>query len=177
MESLASQQSRHEEGTDVRRFLARRGAILIKETRDIGRVPGLYRDSLLISTAVLAFVKGQHKDMSYGVHIQRQDAEEVTESSVYLDFDELTELIDGFDFIRTSAKNMVGQERDYTEVTYSTKDNARIGFFLQSGKLQCFVSLESHRDTSFFDDTEFQRLKLLLLKSRDHLVARGASVA
>ena len=177
MDTLTQRQQQQEGGTSVRQFLARRGAVLVKETRDIGRSQGLYRDSLMVSTAVLAFVKGQHKDMSFGIRIERQDVEERTDSSVYLDFDEIPELVDAFDFIKSSAVRMAEQQLDYTEVTYSTKDGAKIGFFQNAGKQQYFIHLEPHRDMSFLSDLEFQRLKLLLLKAKEHLLSRGASVA
>ena len=176
MESLIEQQHNQEEGTNVRKFLARRGAVLVRETRDTGSVSGIYRDVLLISTSVLAIVKKLHKDMSYGVRIERQDSEEKTESSVYLDYDELSELVDAFDFIRDSAIEMAKHERDYTEVTYSSKDNAKIGFFLQNGKLQYFVALESRRETCFLKDNAFQQLKEMILKAKNHLISCGASV-
>lgn len=65
-------------GTDVRRFLARRGAVVIKETRDIGGLPGLYTESLVLSTMVLAYVKGPFKEMSYGVKFERNEDDRTT---------------------------------------------------------------------------------------------------
>lgn len=177
MESIVDQQKRQEEGTNLRQFLTRRGVVLIKETRNIGRSVGLYRDSLLVSTTVLALVKGQHKDMSYGIRVERQNDEEQTESSVYLDFDEVAELVDAFDFIKGSATNMAEQRRDYTEVTYSTKDGAQIGFFQNSGKQQYFIHLTPDGEMTFLSDIEFQRLKLILLKGREHLLSRGATIS
>lgn len=38
------------EGTNVRRFLAYRGVIVIKETRDIGKCKGNYGDAISIAT-------------------------------------------------------------------------------------------------------------------------------
>ena len=115
--------------------------------------------------------------MSYGVRVERQDEEEKTNSSAYFDFDEIAEMVDAIDFIKSSAAQMAGQQRDYTEVTYSTKDRAKLGFFQDSGKQQFFVHLEQHRSISFLADLGFQRFKLLLLKAKEHLLSRGASVA
>jgi hypothetical protein len=40
------------EGTNVRQFLAHRGSIVIKEIREIGKLKGLYSDSIIVSTLI-----------------------------------------------------------------------------------------------------------------------------
>src|SRR5262244_1401504 len=117
------------EGTNVRRFLAYRGAIVVKEIRDVGKFKGNYGDTISIATMILAVVKGTTRQTSYGVQLERTDRDANTTSSVFLDFDELDELMEAFDFIRALAAEIRSQQRDYTEVTYSTKDNARFGFY------------------------------------------------
>ncbi|WP_338818903.1 hypothetical protein [Acidovorax temperans] len=164
------------EGTEVRKFLARRGAIAIKETRDLGVVPGLYTDDLLVSTMVLAIVKGAQREMSYSVKLERRDDQKNTTASVLLDYDELPELIEAFDFIASHALEMQGRQRDYTEVTYSTKDAARFGFFQSRGQQQIFVAPELHGDLIFLADHDFPRLKSLLGQAKSHLESKGASL-
>lgn len=163
-------------GTEARRFLARRGAVVVKETRDIGIVPGLYVDDLLVSTMVIAVVKGAHRDMSYSVKIERRDEEKNTTSSALLDYDEVSELLDAFHFISEKTLEMEGSQRDYTEVTYSTKDAARFGFFHNRGDQQIFVVLESHGDTTFLADYDFPKLRTLLEQAKLHLESKGASL-
>jgi hypothetical protein len=163
-------------GTEARRFLARRGAVAVRETRDIGVVPGLYLDDLLVSTMVIAIVKGPHREMSYSVKVERRDEDKNTTTSVLLDYDEVPELLEAFDFISSNALDMVGKPRDYTEVTYSTKDAARFGFFQSKGKQQMFVALELHGATTFVADHDFPRLKALLAQAKTHLESKGASL-
>jgi hypothetical protein len=45
-----------------------------------------------------------------------------------LDYDEIAEVIEALGFIDDVAKKMFGQQRDYTEVNYLTKDNLKFGF-------------------------------------------------
>lgn len=163
-------------GTEARRFLARRGVVAVKETRDIGIVPGLYVDDLLVSTMVIAIVKGPHRDMSYSVKIERRDEEKNTTSSVLLDYDEVPELLEGFDFISDKTLEIKGLQRDYTEVTYATKDAARFGFFHNRGDQQIFVALEPHGHTTFLTDYDFPKLRALLSQAKLHLESKGASL-
>lgn len=163
------------EGTNVRQFLAQRGAIVIKETKNTGRLQGLYNDSLVISTMVIALVKGEIKNMSYGVKLERADQDDDIRSSVFLDYDELDELIAGFDFIRTTANDLKLHRRDYTEVTYSTKDNAQFGFFQDiQQQQQAFIVLEPHGEMVFTTVDNLKKIKELLLNSKSHLESRGA---
>jgi hypothetical protein len=163
-------------GTEARRFLARRGAVAVRETRDIGVVAGLYMDDLLVSTMVIAIVKGPHREMSYSVKVERRDEDKNTTTSVLLDYDEVPELLEAFDFISGNALDMEGKQRDYTEVTYSTKDGARFGFFQNKGAQQMFVALQPHGETTFVADHDFPRLKSLLSQAKAHLDSKGASV-
>ena len=108
------------QGTTVGRFLANRGVIVVKENRPSGRCKGEHGDSIIAEAVVLSVVKGAKKDTSYGVRLERIDEHGDTDSVVFLDFDELTELINAIDFISQTAAQLSSQVRDYTEVTYST---------------------------------------------------------
>lgn len=176
MQSLPNTDTLETTGTDVRRFLARRGAVVIKETRDVGSVNALYSATLALSTMVIAVVKDDIRDMSYGVKVERQDADRNSTSSVFLDFDEISELADAFDFIHSTAADMALKQRDYTEVTYSTKDNARFGFYQDKGRQQAFIALQPHDETTFLPAGDLIRLKSLLVKAKAHLESLGASV-
>jgi hypothetical protein len=165
------------EGTSVRRFMARRGAIVVKETRDIGSVQGIYSDKILLAAVVIAVVQHGKREMSYGVQLERVAQDRNTTASVFLDFEELGELKDALDFISATAKDFGSQQRDYTEITYSTRDRARLGFYQdKNGNQQAFVELQPHSDMSFFELDELTRLKLVLEKGKFHLESRGAAV-
>jgi hypothetical protein len=164
------------EGTNVRRFLAYRGAIVVKETRDIGQCKGNYGDSISIATMVLTVVKGTIRDTSYGVRLEHLDRDSNTDSSVFLDFDELDELMDAFDFVKSLAGELRSHQRDYTEVTYSTKDNARFGFYQnEQQQQQAFIALSPHGGMTFLLVEHLPKLKELLLAAKNHLVSRGAT--
>lgn len=134
------------EGTNVRQFLAHRGSVVIKEFREVGKLKGQYRDTIVASTLILAIVKGLNRNTSFGVKLERTGTESYSESSVLLDFDELHELMEVFDFIGSLAASLKYQKCDYTEVVYSTKDNAEFGFYQDKNQQQqAFVKISPHK--------------------------------
>lgn len=138
--------------------------------------------SITVSTLILAIVKGTDRLTSHGVKLENVtyhgvDMESVTptSSSVLLDFDELDELMEAFDFIDSLAKNLRPQKCDYTEVHYSTKDDAQFGFYQDKEQNQrAFVKVSPHDKTAFFDLPQLIKLKELLLSAKEHLITRGA---
>jgi hypothetical protein len=110
-----------EKSTNVGRFLARRGILLIKEFRDMSAVKGEYGGKVSVSTLILSSAQTTRGDVQYGVKLEHTDEDGDIRGSGFLDYDEIAELIGAFDFIHSVANKMVGQQRDYTEVTYQTK--------------------------------------------------------
>ena len=163
------------EGTNVRHFLAHRGSVIVKEFREVGKLKGQYSDSIMVSTLILAIVKGTNRNTSYGVKLERTGTESYADTSVLLDFDELNELMGAFDFIDSLAANLRSQKCDYTEVAYSTKDNAQFGFYQdKKQQQQAFVKISPLGELTFLDLADLVKLKELLLSAQKHLITRGA---
>lgn len=174
MSDLA-QASSVDQGTNVGRFLANRGVIVVKENRPAGRCKGEHGDSIFAETLILNVIKGTKKDTSYGVRLERVDQDGDTDSAVFLDHDELPELINAIDFITHTAEELSGQVRDYTEVTYSTKDGATFGFYHSDQGQLAFLKLSDHRSSTFLPVNRLGVLKQMLQDSRAHLQSCGAS--
>jgi hypothetical protein len=114
--------------TNVGRFLAKRGILLIKEFRDMLSVYGDYPGKITISSLILSTAKSTHGEVLYGVKLEHLDDDNAVQGSGFLDYDEIEEVVGAFDFLDSVAQQMLVQQRDYTEVTYSTKDNLNSGF-------------------------------------------------
>ena len=162
------------EGTNVRKFLAQRGAIVVKETRTMGKASCAYGETILVSTMIIVVGVGEARNVTYGAKLERSDTKGNPSSSVLLDFDELKEVLEAFDFIASVAADMRQQQRDYTEVTYSTKDNARFGFYQNTGTQQAFIALTFHDGSAFLPVNDLANIKNLLGQSRTHLASKGA---
>lgn len=163
------------EGTNVRNFLAHKGSIVVKEFREIGKLKGRYSDSIMISTLILAIIKGANRKTSYGVKLEHVGTESYSDLSVLLDFDELHELAEAFDFISSLAEKLKIQKCDYTEVVYSTKDDAQFGFYQDKDQQQqAFIKINSHDEIMFIDLPYLEKFKFILLNAQQHLIDRGA---
>ncbi|MCD7098992.1 hypothetical protein [Stenotrophomonas sp. MMGLT7] len=163
------------QGTSVSRFLANRGAIVVKETRPVGRLKGEHGDVVSAETMILNVVKGTKKDTSYGVRLERSDSGGDFDSAVFIDYDELDELIGAIDFISTTATQLQNQARDYTEVTYSTKDSAKVGFYHSKEGQLAFLMLSDHRGNTFLPVHRLAILKQIFQDAKSHLTASGAT--
>lgn len=164
------------EGTNVRQFLAHRGSVVVKEFRDVGKLKGEYNDTIMVSTVILTIVKGKNRNVTHGVKLERTGSESYSDSSVLLDFDELHELMQAFDFVDSLAANLKAKKYDYTEVAYSTKDNAAFGFYQdKQQQQQGFVKISPHSDLTFLDIAHFVKLKKLLSDAQKYLITRGAN--
>jgi hypothetical protein len=175
---IRHEQSREdgESGTNVGRFLAKRGLLLMKESREIGTVKCDYGkkiaiSSLLISAASSASSRGE---TNFGIRVEESDEYGQVQGGAFLDFDELAEFIGALSFVDNIAKQMLQQQRDYTEITYSTKDNVRFGFYQSHGQQQGFLDIKGYGDSVFLSIDKLQTAKQLVETARKYLLSRGA---
>lgn len=160
--------------TNVGQFLAKRGIILVKEFRDILAVKGEYGGKIDVATVVLSSAKSTRGDVQFGVKLEHIDSNGDTRGSGFLDYDELDELIGAFDFVDGVASQMKGQLRDYTEVTYSTKDNMKFGFYQSEGQQQAFVDVGGYGESLFISLPRLKQLQQSIEAAKSHLLSRGA---
>lgn len=157
------------QGTNVQRFLAQRGAVIIKETKEIGKVQGKFSHAILVSAMKVTVGQGSEQATSYGIKLIHSDENRGTEVSVFLDFDELEEVIDAFNFIASSSQEFKNQQREYTEVTYSTKDNAQFGFYQKEQNQQAFIQLLPSDSLVFFALEKLDGLKSHVNAAKEYL--------
>jgi hypothetical protein len=79
-------------------------------------------------------VKGTERQVSVGVKFEQAETDTQTASAAFVDSDEVEEFLGAFRFIASSAGQMAHDRRDYTEVTYSTRDDVTIGFYQDGHK-------------------------------------------
>jgi len=163
-----------EKSTNVGRFLAKRGVLLIKEFREISAVKGEHGDRISVSTLILSSAQSACGDVQYGVKLEHIGEEGEMRASGFLDYDEVAEVIGAFDFIQDVAEKMFGQPRDYTEVTYLTKDNLKFGFYQSEGHQQAFIDVGGYGQHLFLSLPRLQNLKLTIGAAKEHLTSRGA---
>lgn len=163
-----------EKSTNVGRFLARRGVLMVKEMREMTAVKGDFGGRIEISSIILSSAPSNAGDVQFGVRLEQFDDEGDSQGSGFLDFDELSELIGALDFIAGVASKMLHEQRDYTEVTYQTKDNLKFGFYQMEGDQRAFANIDSYRGMMFLSLNRLQSLKKSIEAAKIYLVSRGA---
>jgi hypothetical protein len=155
----------------MRHFLAERGVIIMKENRAIASIPSAYGAPLDVAGQVLVIVKNTERQVSTGVKFQAETTTHIS-SAAFVDSDELDEFLGAFTFISTSAAHMAHDRRDYTEVTYSTRDNVTIGFYQDGQKQQAFIRLGVASPTMFFRVEALPNIHAAVVQAREHVEDR-----
>lgn len=160
------------EGSTMRRFLAERGVIMMRESRTIGIVSTAYGTPLEVGGQVLVIVKNTERQVSVGVKFEQDESDTKLGSASFVDADELDEFLGAFAFITTSAKQMAHDHRAYTEVTYVTRDDVTIGFYQDGLKQQAFMRLGIGSPLMFFRVDAIQDIRAAVVQAREHVEIR-----
>jgi hypothetical protein len=165
------------QGTKAGRFLARRGVLLLKEFRDIGRMEDNYGAWMTMKTFIVSIAKSSttQPDVTYSVSLEQvKDEQEV---SALMDYEEVEELDKALQYIGKLAVRLAKEKRDYTEVIYRTKDSVQFGFYQEkNGNQQAFINLNA-RSHFFIAIEDFEDFREILGQATSHLVSRGATAA
>lgn len=165
------------EGTRVRQFLACKGSVIIKESRKIEVLQSKYGKNsfFIVYTLILGIEKGEDQQRIFGVKLENVTNGLQDIKTIFIDFDELSELIEAIDFIQSKADFLKPQKCDVTELTYATKDNAQFGFFQDTDQKQtAFITIQEQ--IAYIKLSDLLILKNHLLKAQEHLISRGASL-
>ncbi len=161
-----------QQGSTMRKFLAERGVIMMRENRTITTVATLYGADIEVGGQILVIVKGLNRQVMAGVKLEREDTDHQLGSAAFLDSDEIDECLGAIDFIVTSADQMAHDRRDYTEVTYSSKDDVTVGFYQDGTNQQGFLRLGAGSSTAFMSITTLQALRVAIFDARTHADSR-----
>jgi hypothetical protein len=125
----------------IRSFLAQRGALTMKELRELRTINVQYGSKIRITGISITVVRGGTSDTIYGIRIEEISPEGKVDDQTFLDFEELEELLAAIDFIYEAATRIEDQVRDYSEIEYSTKEKCRIGFYHSENGQNAFMDV------------------------------------
>jgi hypothetical protein len=116
--------------TIIGRFLAHRGVIIIKETREIGALKCEQGKKVAAESMMLATARGGKKMLgkTFGIRLEALHEDGETQSAV-LDYEETEEFCNAIHFLHEAAQRLAPLKTDHTEATFSTKDMIKVGFY------------------------------------------------
>jgi hypothetical protein len=165
--------------TIIGQFLAHRGVIIIKETREIGALKCEQGKKVAAETLMLATAKGGKKMLGkrFGIRLEALHDDGGTQSAI-LDYEETEEFCDAIQFLHEAAQRLAPLKTDHTEATFSTKDMIKVGFYQSLEQQQlAFIQVGDRGDFCFFQVASLPSFKKLIEAARSYLLLKGASPA
>ena len=130
--------SESQEGSQLRRDLSARDVIMIKESRVVEKV-GMHGADLEIAGLSLVTIRKSERKAMFGVKFEQAATSLAIAGSAFVDFDEIDNFDAGLAYVAKALEQMANSKRDYTEVTYTTRDGLIIGFYQDGMKQQPFM--------------------------------------
>lgn len=166
--------SKEESATNAGKFLAKRGYVVMKQLREVGKLKCDLGTKLSFTTLVLAIAQGAKGDRTFGLKIEHETEEGHFESCL-VDFDELKELLLAIKFLIGHAKQTSAERTDYTEYEYVTRDELKVGFFQDpAGRQEAFFDVRPGGAMMFLTFDQLRTIFDLVKKGREYLLEKGA---
>lgn len=160
--------------TNLGRFLAQRGLLLMKEWHNFGTLDCKVA-LLTIKSVIIAIARTQGGERQYGLSMEAYLGGTQHTDNAFIDFDELDGLVGALVYFRAVAQKLAGQQRDYTEFIFTTKDGIRLGFYQTEEREQkAFVDLSGVGRNVFFSTKKLDELRDKIEEAKRYLVSRGA---
>jgi hypothetical protein len=136
---LYAQDKVEEPGTKLEAFLAKKGEIFIKDSYTIGTI-NLRLGSLEIDALVI-YKPGMENQSLRGLRIEVKQSGRIerTHTSM-LDLEEIESLSKAISYMISLAEKWKGGNREaYSEVTFSTKGDFKVGFYQKGAERKIYI--------------------------------------
>ena len=145
----------------IKNFYNKTGVLTTTKTIELGKKLVFNYNDFFLDAVII----DSKKSLVKGVVINTNTYSKVnkTEASIFIDYDELKDLIDSINYIKDFAeKNKEISIKDSIKISFKTSDNFKIGFTQENLKQEFFVSVDgiymSIRESEFkyLDDLKNQ---------------------
>mgnify|MGYP001579942135 CR=1 FL=1 len=145
---LSAEESK-EPSTDIERFQATTGDVIIKGMEEIGTtIRGKYKGKLTVEAR--EFIKVSAGDKSFGivVEVKETSGSYPKTGRSFVDYDELDSLVDGIDYI--SNIDETASSLSSIEATYSTNGGVEVSAFTSRGKLAYAITAGTYPSLNIY---------------------------
>lgn len=157
--------------TKIEILLLKKGKLLIKDFFEQGKIEARFSTEIEI-TAVVISSPGEQTEKTKGlkIEISKQESYGKKDNSAFLDIEEIQSLIKAMDYLLNLSLQYEKENREYTEVVFSTLGDFKIGFY-QTGNKQGYYSSAG----SIGSVTAYLNSKEDFIKIKD-IVTKGLSI-
>jgi hypothetical protein len=127
--------------TKLEEFSAKTGAVIVRGFEEIGTISGIYNTSIKVEAKEFVNVSTGKKEYGITIEVKKEDGSYDKESTSYIDYDEISSLISGIDYI--SKVNKSATKFSNFQADYNTKGDFKISTFSTGNKIM--VGIESGR--------------------------------
>lgn len=126
-----------EPATKLEQFYSKKGHLIIRDFYDLDTIPGATGGKAELQ-ALCIYEPGK-PDKVKGMKIEVTEGDRMAKSNhAFLDYDEMISLVKALEYIMQTSRQWQGEQREYSEMIFSTKGNFSIGMYQQAGQPQRF---------------------------------------
>ena len=134
------EQKKSEPATKLEKFLAKKGTLIVKDFFNFGVVTGIYGTNMSFD-AIFIYEPGRETEDIRGLRIKVHEGGRLEKEEIsFLDFEEVESLSNALQYLTNLASQWTNENKEYTEVIFSTKGNFQIGFYQKGKGQQAFAS-------------------------------------
>ena len=138
-----------EPSTEIERFQAATGDVIIKGYEDAGsKLRGKYRRLLTVETHELIKVSAGEKSFGIVVEVKETSGNYPKTGRSFVDENELDSLIEGINYISNISETATSLSS--LEATFSTNGGLEVSAFTSSGKLQYAISAGKYTSVNIY---------------------------
>lgn len=159
------EQKKSEPATKVEAFLAKKGQLIIRDYYRIGMIVDIALESGYVKfDGLVITVPGEVKGIIKGLRITvTQKGKYQKDNCSFLDIEELESLSSAIQFMSSLSQKWETEQKEYTEVEFSTKGYFSTGFFQEGLTQKFFVdSGDIINATCFIPKTELPNMKKII---------------
>jgi hypothetical protein len=138
--------------TKIEAFLAKKGKLVIREVYAITEFPSARGDRIRF-VAVTAYEPNQEASKVKGMRIDVIDTHGNLQR-LFFDLDEIAPLVKALGYMSENVITWRGQVKEFAEMSYSTKNDFKVGFLQKVQQQTPFISTGPGNDLIFLRSTE-----------------------
>jgi hypothetical protein len=156
--------------TKLEEFTAKTGVVIIRGFEEIGTINGLYGTSAKVEVKEFLNAASGKKEYGITIEVKKEDGRISRENTSYIDYDEISSLISGIDYIakvKPSATSFSNYQADY-----NTKGDFNISTFNSGHEDMCAIKSGHIGSVSaYFNIRSLQEIRSVIENAKNKLDA------
>ena len=156
--------------TKLEEFSAKTGVVIVRGFEEIGTVSGLMGTSIKVEAKEFVNVSTGKKEYGITIEVKKENGRYDKESTSYIDYDEISSLISGIDYI-AKVNNSATKFSNF-QADYNTKGDFKVSTFSMNEKIM--VAIASGRIgsvTAYYNISSLPEIRSVIKKAKSKIDA------